>query len=188
MEASHGPAPLVATTAPHALIEQESGQVYTPTSLAAMATGLVGGGATATGGGSAGSAGAPNAQAPLAQPSPTDTQHSKYAPTAPQPMSGAATLPDQAFSSSLVPAPLRRYFDDKKTLQACASFITDTPGAAPVAVDYARWTNPATHARRTPALVMVFDDPQSSGKLDVYVVAPACGDSSLLDYLVIKAQ
>jgi hypothetical protein len=91
----------------------------------------------------------------------------------------------QNLSATVVPKPLRRYADSRTALLACAAFITNTTDAAPLAVDFARWTNPATHARRVPALILVFADPQESSQLEVYVVGASCNDSALLDYQVI---
>jgi anti-sigma factor RsiW len=194
--------PLVATSAQHPPITEESGRVYTPTSLAALAPGLAtagGAGTAATnvpvGGGSAASAGggavappAPSPQVPLTSGAPVH----KNAVTAPGFASGSTTRSgpedSQEFTAAAIPAPLRRYADSQQLLLKCAAFITDTPGAAPLAVDYARWTNPASHARHVPALVLVFADPKDSSEIDVYVVAPACDDSSLLDFQLLAAS
>jgi hypothetical protein len=195
------PAPLVATNAPQSLVTEESGRVYTPGSLAVLAPSLVSGGLSAessTGTGAATTTAGGGVEAPFAHsaapPAPGATSARKNAATiAPPP--DAATQPDagpgltQDFAdTAAVPGPLRRYADSQKALLTCAAFITDTPGAAPLAVDYARWSNPKTHAHRAPALILVFADPQDSSEIDVYVVAPACDDSSLLDFQLLSAS
>jgi anti-sigma factor RsiW len=197
--AATGQAPLVATTSQQPLVTEESGRIYTPTSLAALAPGLVSGGSLAGAptapSGSAASGGSGTTTVPLAHspqlPRPTATSARKNAIAAPPPADATRSGPSYAqelTSGTAVPAPLRRYAMSQQKLLACAAFITDTPGAAPLAVDYARWTNPTTHARRTPALILVFSDPQDSSEIDVYVVAPACDDSSLLDFQLLSAS
>jgi len=63
----------------------------------------------------------------------------------------------------------------------CAAYITSTPGAVPVAVDFGHWRNPATSppTKSTPALILVFTNIRNSNDVDVYVVAPACNGGSL---------
>jgi hypothetical protein len=194
-----GPPPLVATASQPPLVTEETGRVYTPTSLAALAPSLVSSrslaGAPTAAGGSAASGGNGTTTVPLAHsprlPLPTAASARKNTAAAPPPADATRSGPSYAqalTSGTAVPAPLRRYAESQQKLLACAAFITDTPGAAPLAVDYARWTNPETHARRTPALILVFADPQDSSEIKVYVVAPACNDSSLLDFRLLSAS
>jgi hypothetical protein len=171
------PRPLVATTAPRSIVQLETGRTYQPSSLSQLVPGLLGTptDSTAAGLGASG----------LAEPAPSAAGAHGTA----GPKRYATNLPSEAPQNSatggVVPAPLRRYADSRPTLLACAALITDTHGAQPLAVDFARWSNPTAHVKPVPALVMVFADPQDSDKLDVYVVAPACNDGSLLDYLVL---
>ncbi len=192
--ASAGPAPLVATTARQPLLSEDTGRTYTPTSLAALAPSLVTSGLTAGtpvgAANGAGSAPVPDSgQAPIA---PAPTAASVHKNSVAQPPADAArsgsSFSQQFSAVGLVPAPLRPYVNSPQKLLACAAFITDTPGAAPLAVDYARWSNPQAHLRHVPALVLVFTDPQDSSEIDVYVVAPACDDSSLLDFQLLSAS
>jgi anti-sigma factor RsiW len=175
---SHGLAPLVATTAPQSVQTQESGRVYTPQTLIALAPGLLP--STTSSGATGSGSGAPFLPAQAA-PSRSASKAAGSAPAAHPPAEGLLAEPNQQDATTRVPQPLQRYVNSSAALQACASFITDTPGAAPLAVDFARWSNPTTHARRVPALIMVFADPHDANQLDVYVVAAACNDSSLLD-------
>lgn len=184
-DASH-PAPLVATNAPHELVQQESGQIYTPSSLATLAPGLVGGGLAAS------SLASGSAQEPLAAAPPVPSSAKSGAGTNGQgtvsggASTGTAIQPNRAFASdTAVPAPLRRYAESRQKLLTCAAFITDTQDATPLAVDFAMWANPATHMRPRPALILVFNDPEIASELDVFVVAPACDDSSLLDFQAV---
>lgn len=169
--------PLVATSAPTSFVQQESGQVYTPTSLAALAPGLVSGGlVAASSAGIAGTTSAPHQSESLK--SADAGGGAGAAPNAPAPS-------QEQFSAVLIPRALQRYSSSRPALLSCAAFITDTPNAAPLAVDFARWSNPATHSQRVPALIMVFSDPVETDQLDVFVVGPACDDSSLLDFKVL---
>ncbi|HVW80054.1 MAG TPA: hypothetical protein VHB69_03825 [Mycobacteriales bacterium] len=186
-------APLVATTPRQPMVTTESGRVYTPSTLPSLAPSLLGGaslgqsptGAAGTVTGSGGAAPAPlqpHQDAGVAPPA----AKAAGRPTAQNPTAQSPYA--QAFGpAAAVPAPLRRYADSQKALLACAAFITDTPGAAPVAVDYARWSNPTTHTRRAPALILVFQDVHATDELDVYVVAPSCDDRSLLNYQVVSS-
>jgi anti-sigma factor RsiW len=197
--------PLVATSAQHPPITEESGRTYTPATLAALAPGLVndgfgatsvpvggtGAGASSSGSGAAAPA-VPAPQVPTSTGAPVHGPVHKEAGTAPSFATGgtARTGPEdsQALVATEIPAPLQRYANSQQELLKCAAFITDTPGATPEAVDYARWSNPKTHAVRTPALILVFADPQDSSEIDVYVVAPPCDDSSLLDFQLLSAS
>lgn len=182
-------APLVSTTAPPEFIQHESGQTYSPTTLAQLAPALSGGRFAAEGGtsgapGQVPAVGAPNNGAAVNPgTSPTDHKQADQTTTSHR---GALPSSGLAAPSPAIAAPLRRLADSRTALLACAAFITDTPNAAPLAVDFARWTNKTAHLHRVPAVVFVFADPSTSNALDVYVVAPSCGDSSLLDFQVLK--
>lgn len=182
------PTPLVATNLAPAFVQEESGQVYTPGTLGALAPSLVSGGlGTPAGGG----AEAPIQPAPNGKSANTGSGQSATTSVAPgiaappNAVPSTETHSQEQFSVVLVPRSLQRYSSSRPALLQCAAFITDTANAAPLAVDFARWSDPATHSRRVPALVMVFQDPQDASELDVYVVAPACNDSSLLDLRVV---
>jgi hypothetical protein len=186
--ANNAVAPLVATSAQHPPVTEESGRTYTPNTLAALAPGLVTGGLSSTGTGGAGVPVAPSPQLPTSSGTPVH----KNSATAPSFAAGSTIRSGPEDSQELlaaqVPGPLQHYADSQPALLKCAAFITDTPGAAPLAVDYAHWTNPTSHVRRVPALVLVFADPQDSSEIDVYVVAAACDDSSLLDFQLLSAD
>jgi hypothetical protein len=168
--------PLVSTSAPHQLIQEESGQTYTPKSLTALVPTLVSPALAA-----AGSQAAPELPAPS-----TRTESHGAAGTATAPKQLNAVVPPSTFgATNAVPPSLRRYAESTTALSACAAYITDTPGAAPLAVDFARWSDPATHVHKAPSLILVFADPDDSTILDVYVVAPACDASSLRDFTAI---
>ena len=182
-------APLVATSAPHEVIESETGQTYTADSLATLAPQLLGmsnDAARSAAGSStgAGGSGAPSLAAPPrplgAAPAATAPSDEPRAKSAAPGAEGFST--QQLSSTGSVPAPLRRYANSRSALLACAAYITDTPNAAPLAVDYARWTNPKAHLHRAPSLILVFEDPDDAAILDVYVVAPACDSASLRDF------
>lgn len=83
-----------------------------------------------------------------------------------------------------VPAALARFKNSTAAVINCAAFITDTPDAVPEAVDFGRWSDPTISPpiRHKPALIMVFADKTSLASVDVYVVAPPCGQSSLLKF------
>ncbi|MGN6472720.1 MAG: hypothetical protein ACTHK4_03600 [Mycobacteriales bacterium] len=179
-------APLVSTTAPPQFVQQESGQTYSPATLAQLAPALSSGRfAAASGAGSPpGAVSAPNQGTGL-NPAASPTTHKQADQTNGAP-SVAAPSPALAAPPPVLAPSLRRLADSRDALLACAAFITDTPHAAPLAVDFGRWSNKKAHLHRVPAVVFVFADPSGSHELDVYVVAASCGDTSLLDFLVVK--
>jgi hypothetical protein len=189
--ASTAEAPLVSTSAPsQPLVQQESGQTYTPTSLAALAPQLLSATADSAAGSGAGGVGSPSVLAPGA-PAPQNGVRlgpSTTAQTAPK-AAGAlpgATGAQEFATTNRVPAPLRHYADSRAALLACAAYITDTPHASPLAVDFARWSNPSAHLHNAPSVIFVFADPDDVHLLDVYVVAPTCNSSSLRDFTEVR--
>jgi hypothetical protein len=183
--------PLVRTETPSkALVLQESGRTYTPSSLADLATGLANGGVAADAlsaptpefsgvapaapsGGSGGSGGS--------------SQSSKSAPGARGPSATVAPQPAVAAGAAPSIAPSLRHLHDSRSARLrCAAFFTDTPGASPIAVDVGRWTNAEAGLHRVPSVVFVFGDTDDANAIDVFVVAAACDDSSLLDFEVLK--
>ena len=196
-----GSARLVATSAQRPPITEESGRTYTPSSLPALAPSLVAGGlstasstATTTGAGS-GSSVVAVAQCRLrlrrSAPGQLDLRRQSSLPPH-QPLPRAtrpARVPEDRRRSPRRTFPHRFGATPTRSRRLkCAAFITDTPGAAPLAVDYARWTNPKTNARRVPALVLVFAIRRKQRDRR-HVVAPAYDDSSLLDFqLCLRAD
>ena len=194
-------APLVPTAAASAqrlrVPLQESGRTYTPDSIAHLATGLIGNaaaadtlaaktpefagtqGGAAAGGGSAGNA----AGHPRAAKNGVETRQPDTG-AVPAP-AGVAPAPSVATATSRIPASLRRLADSRSALLQCAAFISDTPNASPIAVDFGRWTNADAGLRRVPAVVFVFDDLTDPHSIDVFVVGAACDDTSLLDYQIL---
>jgi hypothetical protein len=178
--------PLVATaTTPTQFVQQESGQTYTPGTLAQAAPALLGDVSRYD---ALGAAGAPNTGAAgggsAASSAGTSPRHaaapSQSAPLAPAP---AAEAPKSALS---VAPTLQRLATSRSALLHCAAYITDTANAAPLVVDFGRWTNTKAHIHRVPAVVFVFADTGDPNKIDVYVVAAACDGNSLLDFQVLK--
>ena len=80
-----------------------------------------------------------------------------------------------------VPAPLLKYEQSNSALLHCAETVTTTSGAVPLAVDFGYWKNPTStpKTQRVPALIMAFPDLSDDHDVDVYVVAPDCGPSSI---------
>jgi hypothetical protein len=188
-------APLVVTSPTHsgALVLQESGRTYTPGSIAGLAAAL-----TAAPGDSvalsattpefAGTGGDSQATGPSAgsgagvAPSHSNKARRGAVPPAPTLAAPAQVAGDRA--QPIAPS-LRRLADSRAALLRCAAFITDTPGATPIAVDFGRWTNKAAGLHRVPSVVLVFEDTDDPETIDVFVVAAACDDSSLLDFEVL---
>lgn len=176
--------PIVPTSAPSALVQSESGQTYTPATLAAIAPGLVNGSparadsaagsqlnATSGGGASSG------------QPYATSKSAAPPAPVGHQP--GPATAEAPMAASKIAPS-LQKYVNSRSTLLHCAAFISDTQNAMPLAVDFGRWTNAKAGIHNVPALILVFGDNEDPNSLDVFVVAAPCDDSSLLDFKILS--
>lgn len=185
-----GLAPLVPqateSTTQQQLQLQESGRTYTPDSIANLAAGLTGdtnrssalaattpefaGAAPGTAGGGSGKG-------------PQDANTTK---TAKAPAIASAPAPAQAdvTASSIAPE-LRRLADSRSELLRCAAFISDTPNASPIAVDFGRWTNAEAGIKHVPAVIFVFTDLDDPNSIDVFVVRAACDDNSLLDYEVL---
>jgi anti-sigma factor RsiW len=186
--------PLVATSVPPSeLIQVETGRTYTPDSISEYANGLLGGpvaadslaapqtaagtqpGTTSNVGGGAATGGAP------------DTTPRKYATTSKAPSGGAAAPePLSPESAGGIPASLQHLAGDRSALLQCAAYITDTPNASPLVVDFGRWTNAAAGIHKVPSVVFVFADTDDDTTVDVYVVAAACDASSLLDFQVLQ--
>ncbi|HVT63897.1 MAG TPA: hypothetical protein VHD81_01950 [Mycobacteriales bacterium] len=184
--------PLVPTTTPStALVLQESGRTYTPGTLRDLAPGLASGASadalSATtpefAAGAAPQAGIAGGGTSSGQSQSNKTTHGArgQAPASapPAPTLAAPVAP------SIAPS-LRRLADSRSALLKCAAFITDTPGASPIAVDFGRWTNAKANLRHVPSVVFVFNDTDDPSTIDVFVVAAACDDSSLLDFEVLS--
>ncbi|HVY08912.1 MAG TPA: hypothetical protein VHB18_02050 [Mycobacteriales bacterium] len=181
-------APLVSTAAPSTpLVQAETGRTYTPDTLRALAPELLGPTADATGQSSGGLTHAPSGGAPLVPGAePSVNSGSGSAKTAPPPAALPGTTAEQFARRNPVPAALERYAHSRQALLHCAAYITDTPGAQPLAVDYARWSDPKNHLHKVPSLILVFADPDDAQILDVYVVAPACDSASLRNFTEIE--
>ncbi|HVT21410.1 MAG TPA: hypothetical protein VHE57_08495 [Mycobacteriales bacterium] len=176
-------APIVGTSAPPVLIQKETGQTYSPTSIEDLATGLLGAPHEAASVGSApGAAVLPSAQAG------GGAAADKKASRSPERfgVTNAAPAPALAAPTGRVPPSLRHLADSRDALLQCAAFITDTANAAPLAVDFGRWTNADAGIHRVPAVVMVFADPDDATTIDVFVVKASCDESSLLDFQVLR--
>jgi hypothetical protein len=197
--ASAAKPPIVGTSAPAHVIQEESGQTYTPNSLTALVPSLVSGSPVSAANQSVPGEAAPELPVPsnaplshtntLSEGSGTSSKSSGSSGGTPStpPKAAAGLAPQRAYASaSTVPPALRRYASSPSALDACAAYITDTSGAAPLAVDYARWSDAATHVHNSPSLILVFADPDDKTLLDVYVVAPACDASSLLDFTQVS--
>lgn len=170
--------PLVATAStPPRFVEQTSGRTYTPTSVTTLAPALAAGESPADALSQGGAAGAAPGFASAGSGSAT-VRHPTSKAAAPRPAAAAPLAPP-------LPAQLQRLADSRSALLRCAAYITDTANAAPLAVDFGRWTNARAHLHDVPAMVLVFADPNVSNRLDVYVVAAACDENSLLDYVVV---
>jgi hypothetical protein len=181
--------PLVATAkSPAQFVQQESGQTYTPNSLPQAAPALLGDVSRFD---ASGAAGAPNTgpvpgaaggggTSSSAGISPRHAAPSQNAPLAPAP---AVAAPKSALS---IAPPLQRLATSRSALLRCAAFITDTADAAPLVVDFGRWTNAKAHVNRVPAVIFVFSDNQDANKIDVYVVGAACDGNSLLAFQVLN--
>jgi hypothetical protein len=171
---------LVGTASPSAAyVEQQTGRTYTPASLQQLVPGLL-----AMPRGPLYAKAAPSATAGHNDASGAGAQSGLPAATAPRAAAGGTS---ETFVPPLAPS-LQRLANSRSALLACAAYITDTPNAVPLAVDFGRWRNPATHTRPKPSVIFVFSDPTNSSALTVYVVAPACGGSSLLDYQVVSRR
>ncbi len=184
---SAGPAkaPLVPTTtaSPH-FVQEESGQTYTPSTLAQTAPGLAFG---AAGSDQLGVASGPNSAAlPGSTASGGGTATNGHGQRNPPVVRPPAPLAPE--TAGVIAPSLQRLARSQRALLQCASFITDTANAAPLAVDFGRWTNPKAHLRGAPAVIFVFADTSDSSSIDVYVVAAACDANSLLDFQVLKKQ
>ncbi|HVV77600.1 MAG TPA: hypothetical protein VHC43_16390 [Mycobacteriales bacterium] len=175
---------LVPTRAPQSLVQEATGRTYTPQTIGDLAPGLLPGA-------SADALGA--APVPLAQNGPgvagaggsasSTSRAPQYTSTNKLP---ASAPPQAALAAPSVAAPLQRLEGSRAALLHCAAFITDTPNAAPLAADFGRWTNKKEHLHRVPSVVFVFADTDDASKLDVYVVAAACDETSLLDFQVLS--
>lgn len=171
---------LVGTASPSAAyVEQQTGRTYTPATLSQLVPGLL-----AAPSGPLYANAVPSATAAHNDASGAASQGGLPAATAPR---AAAGQTSESFVPPLVPS-LQRLANSRTALLACAAYITDTPNAVPLAVDFGRWSNPATHTRPRPSVIFVFSDPTDSSALTVYVVAPACGGSSLLDYQEVSRR
>ncbi|HWC35545.1 MAG TPA: hypothetical protein VG650_12055 [Mycobacteriales bacterium] len=180
--------PLVATHEPRAavpLTQQESGRTYTPTTIQNLATRLV------TGSSHSDALGTANAPGAVSAPS-VGTPGEASGGAAARPQQGFAATknaaspgPALAPAPAAIPASLQPLAGSRQALLRCAAFISDTPNAAPLAVDFGRWTNAAAHIRRVPAVIFVFADATDSTSVDVFVVGAACDSNSLLDYQVL---
>jgi anti-sigma factor RsiW len=180
-------APLVSTAAPSTpLVQAETGRTYTPDTLRALAPELLGPTADVTGRTSGGLARGPAGGAPLVPGAePSVNSGSGSAKSAP-PRAALPGTTEQFATHNPVPTALERYANSRRALLHCAAYITDTPGAQPLAVDYARWSDPKNHLHKVPSLILVFADPDDAQLLDVYVVAPACDSASLRTFTEIE--
>ncbi|HWB66976.1 MAG TPA: hypothetical protein VG708_09135 [Mycobacteriales bacterium] len=78
-----------------------------------------------------------------------------------------------------LPKALRTLQQSPRRVLACASFISGSANAVPLAVDFGRWTGGSYHA--APSIILVL--PDDATHVGVYVVAPACrSDTSLREY------
>jgi len=193
-------APLVPTTdssadRQQAVRQQETGRTYTPDSIAELASGLVSGSpatdtlaagtpefAHSQGAGAAGAGGGVAATQPRAAKS-TNAATQPGTGTAPAPANAAP--PSVTTAGASIPKSLRRLADSRTALLQCAAFISDTPNASPIAVDFGRWTNSKAGIHRVPSVIFVFNDLADPHSIDVFVVGAACDDTSLLDYEVL---
>jgi hypothetical protein len=183
-------APLVGTSAPSQVVQEESGQTYTPSSLSSLVPSLVSGAPKTLA--PVGVGAAPEVPAPSNGPMSHGTVSGSAGSSGTKSTSPKLAAPDLATqqrgyaTNNVVPPSLRRYADSKSALDACAAYITDTSGAAPLAVDFARWSDAATHVHDAPSLILVFADPSDKTVFDVYVVAPACDSGSLRDFTTVS--
>jgi hypothetical protein len=108
------------------------------------------------------------------------TNGSANPPLAPETLQVPTPTPsEQSLTDQPVPKALRALSRSRTRLLNCAATITDQPGAVPLAIDFARWTNGQYH--RAPVVVFVFAG-KAAGTAAVFIVAPACDGNSLLDY------
>jgi hypothetical protein len=88
-------------------------------------------------------------------------------------------------SDQPVPAALRPLYNSRARLLQCAATITDTVGAIPLTVDFARWSYESFS--KSPVAIFVFRDPDPS-VVDVYVVGPSCSTSSIRTFTKVPVQ
>lgn len=175
--------PLV-EAAPHQFTVHTTGRNYTPSSLPAAVPALVTGGL----------AGATE----TATPGPSSSQYAARSGTSGASGSGGeghgvapdkqtrqpALAPAQAAGtvSGPVPGPLRHLYQSRSALLDCAATVSDTPGAVPLTVDFARWTNNNYHA--APSVIFVFR--QSPTTALTIVTGPTCaGLDAVRDYRIV---
>jgi hypothetical protein len=90
--------------------------------------------------------------------------------------SGGAGVRSAAPSPAAVPLALRSMFVDPAALANCVAQLTGVVGVTPVAVDYARYSDPQHRPplRNVPALVVVLRGIGVAGKNAAYIVGPHC--------------
>lgn len=163
--------------APHQFTVHTTGRNYTPSSLPAAVPQLVTGGLP----GATETASPPG---PSAVPSGSGGSGAAAGGTS---TSGNDSLAEHsarlpAASPLAVPAALRHLYQSRPALLSCAAKVSDTPGAVPLTVDFARWTNGQYHS--APSVIFVFQQPPSSAV--VIVTGPTCaGLDAIRDYHIV---
>jgi hypothetical protein len=103
-------------------------------------------------------------------------------PAASLPSSTAATnSTSHALIDRPVPASLKPLYDSRTKLLNCARYVSGTPNAVPIAVDFGRWTNDQYTA--APSVIFVFRDPEPD-RVDVIVTDPTCSGVGAVRILV----